>query len=227
MNINWKSLRYYPYFHSIEKKYDLTSQQTMIFGYFYNHCINLNDNGFCGFSDERLSREMGLAYSTFKRELKILRQKDLLIVRNEGRRTRIPGESREIYLSSEPFLSDKQLSLEEVQIENKDRRIAQLEKQLSEALASQSSSTPNFWVQYLVDHDVLQTEEEIQKASHTLNVPYDAFANELGFSEMKKHLSYITNQLQRNEIKTDTVAYLSKALDQRFLQLRKWRQERD
>ena len=150
MNINWKSLRYYPYFHSIEKKYDLTSQQTMIFGYFYNHCINLNDNGFCGFSDERLSREMGLAYSTFKRELKILRQKDLLIVRNEGRRTRIPGESREIYLSSEPFLSDKQLSLEEVQIENKDRRIAQLEKQLSEALASQSSSTPNFWVQYLV-----------------------------------------------------------------------------
>lgn len=227
MNINWKSLRYYPYFHSIEKKYDLTPQQTMVFGYFYNHCINLNDNGFCGFSNDRLCEETGLKLTTLKKELKTLRDKGLIIIKNEGRRTRIPGESREIYLSSEPFLSDKQLSLEEVQIENKDRRIAQLEKQLSKALASQSSSTPNFWVQYLVDHNVLQTKEEIQKASHSLNVPYDAFANELGFSEMKKHLSYITNQLQRNEIKTDIVAYLSKALDQRFLQLRKWHQERD
>lgn len=226
MNINWKSLRYYPYFHGVRKRYELNERQTAIFGYFYNHCINLNDNGFCGYSNEKMSEELNIPVRTFKRDIKELKDKGLITVKNEGRRTKVTGQSREIYLSPNPFLSDKQLSLEEIQLESKERRIEQLEKQLEEALSSQSSNVPNFWVQYLVDQKVINSQEEIKKASHILNVPYDAFATEFGFAETKKHLSYVVNQLERNKIETDLIAYLSKSLDQRFLQLRKWSQER-
>lgn len=226
MNINWKSLRYYPYFYSIEKRYELNERQTKVFGYLYNHCINLNDNGFCGYSDERMSQILNIPNRTFQRDLKSLKDKGLITVKNEGRRTKMTGQSREIYLSPNPFLSDKQLSLEEIQLEKKDRKIEQLEKQLEEALSSQSSNVPNFWVQYLVDQEVINSQKEIKKASHVLNVPYDAFATEFGFAEAKKHLSYVVNQLERNKIETDLIAYLSKSLDQRFLQLRKWSQER-
>ena len=72
--INFRKFTYWQYQHELVKDNGLTCQQGVIYSYFFNHCVNLNKNGYCGYSDQRMATELGMTLPTFKRELGILKE---------------------------------------------------------------------------------------------------------------------------------------------------------
>ena len=104
--IKLSKLRFKPLIDSIYENFNLTSQQAHVYGYFWNHCMNLNDDGWCGYSDERIAKDLRLGVKTFKRELTVLKNKNLIFIKNPGKRTKRTGESRMIYLNTEYFIDD-------------------------------------------------------------------------------------------------------------------------
>ena len=127
-----KSLRFWQLQYELIHEHELTYQQGAVYAYLYNHCMNINDGGYCGYSDERMAEDLKLAFSTFKRELKVLKDKELIIVKNPQKRTKKTGESRMIFINPDNYLAHQQLDLADVQNDNLKREIERLKKQNEE-----------------------------------------------------------------------------------------------
>ena len=232
--IKLSMLRFIPIILPIKREFELTIQQAFIYGYIFNHCMNINDDGYCGYSDERMARELSIGYDRFKKELAVLRKKNLIITQNPGRRTKQAGLSRMIWINTEVYLDEQQINLQDVEIENLLKENERLKKQLQEALQTQIQTHPNHWLQMIVNAGIIP-EQDLQRACEVLNSAYESFALDFGYTETKKHITYMINALvgkkvtedlsfpAHHEIHTDVVQYLAAALDQRFDQLHHWR----
>ena len=122
--LKFKNFRYWQYQYELVAEYGLTHQQGVVYAYLYNHCVNINENGYCGYSDERMANEIKIPYSSFKKELKILKEKNLITVENPGKRTKKTGESRMIYINAEIYIqSEKDIPQEDTQIQKLQQEI--------------------------------------------------------------------------------------------------------
>lgn len=151
IQLNMKKFRYWQYQYEIVAKHELTPQQGVVYGYLYNHCVNLNNEGYCGYSDERMANDINIPYSSFKKDLKVLREKGLIIVKNPNKRTKKTGESRMIYINSDTYLIDKQMDLRDIEnqnlhkkLERADKRIAELEMLLTQSTHPEPVRTSYF-----------------------------------------------------------------------------------
>lgn len=210
--INFRKFTYWQYQHELVKDNGLTCQQGVIYSYFFNHCVNLNKNGYCGYSDQRMATELGMTVPTFKRELGILKEKRLIIIKNEGKRSKKAGESREIYINSENYLVDepksdfKEKALQR-ELEQANKTIEKLQKQIEEL---QKLNQPNRWGVYLVKtYKFMTTEQYMENCAY-----YNDLLNELVMStdEEYTHKAFKRYTKHSKRIKHHK-AYLTKSVE--------------
>lgn len=226
--IKLSRLRFVPIITQIYKEYELSSQQAHIYGYIFNHCMNINKDGYCGYSDEFMATDLKIGYERFRKELAVLKNKGLIVIQNPGKRTKQTGLSRMIRINSDVFLDEQQVSLQEIVNDNLKKENERLKKQIADLLAEKEPDpVPNGWLQFLIDAGVIP-EQDIPRACKVLNTMYEAFAQEFHFTEMKKHLSYMINQLAEKkvtdditmpahqQVHTDVVQYLRTSCDDYF-----------
>ena len=134
-----KTLRFWQLQYELVHEHELTYQQGAVYAYLHNHCININNNGYCGYSDEKMAEDLKLTYRTFKRELGILKQKVLIIIQNPQKRSKKAGQSRMIYINPNNYLMHQQLDITAVKnnnlrLENEKlkRQITELEKKIAQ-----------------------------------------------------------------------------------------------
>lgn len=225
--INLYKMRYFPFLVEVYEKYELTAQQTMIYSYFYNHCMRINDKGYCGYSDERISKDLKLANSTFRRDVAVLKNKGLIIVQNSGKRSKKSYSSRMIYINTAIFLENKPLEPTTFQTDaqdtEKDRKIAELEAELKRLKAEQLERQmvyPSLYVQMLIDAKILQS-EDIAYACATLDDAYNAIKAEFNANKVLDHIRYITNQFKSKDFKKpdNVVKYLQMAATNYYYRL--------
>ncbi|MGL4453736.1 MAG: hypothetical protein ACRCTZ_21465 [Sarcina sp.] len=151
--LNMKKIRYWQYQYELVAEHGLTFQQGVVYAYFYNHCMNINDDGYCGYSDERIAQELNLANSTCRREVKVLKDKGLIIVKNPQKRSKKTGESRMIYINSESYFSKTQTTLQDIENQNlkskldaANKKIADLENKLTSQMQSEPSRTSHLGI---------------------------------------------------------------------------------
>ena len=212
--INLRKTRWIKYFYEIQKEFELSAQQTYVYGYFYNHCKNLRDDGWCGYSDERLSKELDMSLRTFQRELETLKKKGLLIVQNPGKRTRRTGKSRMIYINTSVFLEEDQISLTDIELENAKKEIERLRKENEDLQAvTRERHYANGFTARIVASNVLPS--ELNEEIHRVLAPiYQSLANEYTYTEIRKHIDYMILQLRKRKDQIEKpVAYLLHAAE--------------
>lgn len=81
----------------------------------YNHCICLNTDGYCGYSNEHIAEMIGVSRASVVSALRTLRDNNFIIIKNEkSGRERRTGRSREIYINTSMFAdSENEETLEE------------------------------------------------------------------------------------------------------------------
>lgn len=222
--IKLSNLRFTPIIDYVRKKFHLTWQQAGVYGFFFNHCQNINDDGWCGYSDEYIAKELELGVRTLQRELETLKSKNLITVKNSGKRTKRTGQSRMIYLNTEIFIEYDVLEPTAQQTKEqdteKDRKIEQLEAELNRVSAIakrveelEAAALPNAHVQRFIEAKYIK-KADIPRAVAELNDLYKAFMFEFGVSELEYHIDYMMKELEKKEVK-NVVSYLSKAVSER------------
>lgn len=215
--IKLSKLRFIPFITQIYKEYELTPQQTMIYGYIFNHCMNLNDDGYCGFSDERMAKELNLSYERFRKELAILKNKKLVVIRNPGKRSKKTNESRMIYINSDVYLEEAQMSLEEIELENLKKENERLRKQLEQLAKEKSESNVqygNYYTMYLYREFYRRnqiTENQKNELYAVLSSVYDGLAVDYGHADVMKHINYVLEQSKETDIE-NVIGYLVRSV---------------
>ena len=209
--VNFRRYKFVMLFLDIKKDYELTGEQAILYSYLYNHCINLKDNGFCGFSDDKIGEETGVTGRTIQRSIKVLEEKGLILIKNKQKK------SREIYITEKPFICDevaKQLDeAEMIKAENE-----QLKKQLklmNERLLALQEEEPT--ISYLAK-DLINTgyvtKEEYMQHWKDYNMLLEQFQQAVGFIDFKKRLLHVVNKCKKKKDIYDKVAYLRGSLIQ-------------
>lgn len=196
-----KSFRYWQYQYELVFEYELTYQQGAIYAYLYNHCMNINDYGYCGYSDERMANDLNLSISTFKRELGILKKKKLIIVENPGKRTKKTGESRMIYINAEIYIrSEKENAQENNQIQQLQQQIDILKQrntELEQKIANAYSLQISFLGVKLVKSGFMTGDEYIKECEF-YNSILQKFLEDTDFEWVQKSFSYFSNKKAQN-----------------------------
>lgn len=222
--INLKKMRFIPLFYEIKENYDLTYQQAGVYGYIFNHCMNLNDKGYVGYSDEKMAAELGLANSTFRREVKVLKDKNLIIIRNPQKRSKKAGDSRMIYINTDVYMQDVQLSTTDIELDNLKKENERLKKQLKHSIENNQKYEihKNIYTMRIV-RDLyklglfeLKKEDELHSA---LAGAYEGLAIDYGHEIVMQHISYMTSQIQNNR-PNNVIGYLVTSFND-FAQKRK------
>lgn len=225
--IKLSRFQYIPIITYVRKTYKLTWQQSGVYGFFFNHCQNLNDDGWCGYSDEYIAKELDLGVRTLQRELEILKSKNLITVKNPRKRTKRTGQSRMIYLNTEIFIENNPLEpvtpQSVAQDTEKDRKIAELEAEVKRLKAEQLERQmvyPSLYVQMLIDAKILQS-EDIAYACATLDDAYNAIKAEFNANKVLEHIRYIKNRFKSKSFKKpdNVVKYLQMAATNYYYRL--------
>lgn len=215
--INLKKLRFIPLIYNIKNEYNLSAQQAMVYGYIFNQCMSINDDGYCGYSDEKMAKELNLGYRTFKRELEVLKNKKLILITNPGRRTKQAGQSRMIYINSDVYLEEQQLSLVDLEVEALKKENERLKKQLEEAAAEKARANVihgNYYTMYLYREFFKRnqiSEEQKDEFYAVLSPVYEGLATDYGHSEVMRHISYVLEQSKGTQI-TNLIGYLTTSI---------------
>ena len=195
--LKFKNFRYWQYQYELVAEYGLTHQQGVVYAYLYNHCVNINENGYCGYSDERISENIGLHYRTLKRELKVLKEKGLIIVKNPGKRTKKTGESRMIYINAEIYIqSEKENSQEDNQIQQLQQEIEVLKQrntELEQKIANTHPAQVSFLGVKLVKSGFMTGDEYIKECEF-YNTILQKFLEDTDFEWVQKSFSYFANK---------------------------------
>lgn len=210
--VNFKMLGYVMVHLDIKRDYELTGEQSIVYGFLYNHCINLKgsttESGWCGLSNEHIAEAIGITDKTVSRSVKALKDKELIIVENERHRT------RRIALSPKPFYCEEtQKALDEaerVKAENE-----QLKKQLklmNERLLALQEEEPT--ISYLAK-DLINTgyvsKEEYMQHWKDYNMLLEQFQQSVGFIDFNHRLKRVVRNCKNKDI-YDKVAYLRGSL---------------
>ncbi len=192
-----KKFRYWQLQYELIHNFELTYQQGAVYAYLYNHCININDNGYCGYSDERIAEDLKLANSTCRREIKVLKDKGLIVVENPGKRTKKTGESRMIYINEENYLqSEKEIYREDSQMQRLQQENELLKQQLVELekkIVKDNPSQISFLGLKLVKSGFI-TGEEYMKECEFYNTILQKFLEDTDFEWVQKSFRYFTNK---------------------------------
>lgn len=226
MRIDHTLKRFYPLQYNIMKRYELTPQQGYVFGYLYNHCQNLKKGGYIGYSDERMAEDLDMTIRTFQREMKVLKDKGLIIVNNEGKRSKVARKSREIYINDEIYLynsedvepeeetatsESKELQVLRQQLEVQTKLIEQLQAQLK-AEAIQVT----FLGKELIKAGYV-TKKQYEKDWKAYNQMLEKFFDIVDLYWFNKALKYITVESKKSTVRNKP-GYLFKALQDSALQ---------
>lgn len=197
----------------IKRDYELTGEQAIIYGFLYNHCINLKgsttESGWCGLSNEHIAEAIGITDKTVSRSVKALKDKELIIVENERHRT------RRIALSPKPFYCEEtQKALDEV--ERLKKQLEQAQKQvalMNERLLALQEEEPT--ISYLAK-DLINTgyvtKDEYMQHWKDYNMLLEQFQQAVGFIDFKKRLLHVVNKCKKKKDIYDKVAYLRGSL---------------
>ena len=213
---NLKGVRFVKIFIDIKKEYELTDSQALLFGYLYNWCMELpQSTRFCGFSDERIAEDLGVPIATHRRNLKTLLTKELVCVKNAGSRSKKKGESRELYINEDIFLSDevkKQLDENEALKIQLAKAQQQLEEQ-RQYIESLKQDTPQitFLSKQLIKSGYV-TEGEYMESWRDYNILTEQYCSMVGMADFNRGLSYIVNHIDKENPIRDKVSYLHKAM---------------
>lgn len=180
LNYKEKVNRFLPSFYELGKEYKLDGNTMQVYGYIWNVCMQLNDDGYCGYSDEHIATELGFEVRTFQNHLKKLKDKGLIIVENPGRRTKKNGESRMIRINPLNYIEvEEQMSIQDELIAQKDTEIQALKKQIDELLSAVNDEPPH-WIMTKLYKKGFFTDEEINNA-HRYNVLFEQLLRETNF----------------------------------------------
>lgn len=211
--VNFKMLGYVMVHLDIKRDYELTGEQAIIYGFLYNHCINLKgsatESGWCGLSNENIAEAIGITDKTVSRSVKALKDKELIIVENERHRT------RRIALSPKPFYCEEtQKALDEV--ESLKKQLEQAHKQMAlmnERLLALQEEQPT--ISYLAK-DLINTgyvsKDEYMQHWKDYNMLLEQFQQAVGFMDFQERLSFVVSRCKKNKDIYDKVAYLRKSL---------------
>lgn len=192
-----KNLRYWQLQYELIHKYELTYQQGAVYAYLYNHCININDNGYCGYSDERIAEDLKLANSTCRREIKVLKDKGLIVVKNPQKRSKKTGESRMLYINADIYIqSEKEIFPENTQILNLQQENESLKQQIAELeqkIVKLNSLQISFLGLNLVKSGFI-TGEEYMKECDFYNSILQKFLEDTDFGWVQKSFNYFANK---------------------------------
>lgn len=184
-------------FIGVKKDYELSPSQSILFGYLFNRCINLSNNGYCGHSNERLAEEVDSKLTTLKSDLKALKDKELILVKNEGSRSRKIGESREIWINPAIFESGEsnedmvdELQTKDAIIKHYESVIANLTKQLEDLNTRPTDVTPTIWSKKLVTYGYI-SKDEYNEAPSDYNDLMEAFIRSIDYD-----LAYLENAIK-------------------------------
>ena len=234
--IKLSNLRFTPIIDYVRKKFHLTWQQAGVYGFFFNHCQNINDDGWCGYSDEYIAKELELGVRTLQRELETLKSKNLITVKNSGKRTKRTGQSRMIYLNTEIFIEYDVLEPTAQQTKEqdteKDRKIEQLEAEIkrlkTEQRVERTELYPSLYIQQLIDAQVLQP-EDVAHACVGLDEIYNIIKKEFHGGAVFEHIKYIINQFKSKDFKrpNNVVQYLQSSAINRYERLKYEKRKRE
>lgn len=192
-----KNLRYWQLQYELIHKYELTYQQGAVYAYLYNHCININDNGYCGYSDERIAEDLKLANSTCRREIKVLKDKGLIIVKNPQKRSKKTGESRMLYINAEIYIqAEKEIHQEDIQIQKLQQEIEVLKQrniELEQKIANTHPPQVSFLGIKLVKSGFMNG-DEYMKECEFYNTLLQKFLEDTDFEWVQKSFSYFSNK---------------------------------
>lgn len=212
-------------FIGVKKDYELSPSQSILFGYLFNHCINLNNNGYCGHSNERLAEDVDSKLTTLKSDLKALKDKELILVKNEGSRSRKIGESREIWINPAIFESGEsnedmvdELQTKDAIIKHYESVITNLTKQLEDLNARQKDVTPTIWSKKLVTYGYI-TKDEFNEAPSDYNDLMEVFIRSIDYdlAYLEKAIKYLANWANKTDVHSKT-AYLERFITDSSLQ---------
>ncbi len=210
--VNFKMLGYVMVHLDIKRDYELTGEQAKIYGFLYNHCINLKgsatESGWCGLSNENIAEAIGITDKTVSRSVKALKDKELIIIENEGKRT------RQISISPKPFYCEEtQKALDEAEMIKAENE--QLKKQLklmNERLLALQEEQPT--ISYLAK-DLINTgyvsKEEYMQHWKDYNMLLEQFQQAVGFMDFNHRLKRVVRNCKNKDI-YDKVAYLRGSL---------------
>lgn len=109
MRLNFKNKRFLQYQLEFYQKKEITYPTRELYSFIYNHCIFYSDDntyqGWCGLSNEKLAQKLNSTTRTIERSLKELRDKDMIIIENAGKRTKKTGESRQIHINAKNYIA--------------------------------------------------------------------------------------------------------------------------
>ena len=208
--VNFKMLGYVMVHLDIKRDYELTGEQSIVYGFLYNYCINLKGSstksGWCGLSNENIAESVGVIERTVSRSIKALKDKELIIVENERHRT------RRISLSPKPFYCEEtQKALDKVELLEK-----QLKAQQEELAYYKQQLQEQQQISYLAK-DLINTgyvtKEEYLNDSRDYNMLLEQFQQVVGFMDFQKRLSFVVSKAKNTDI-NNKVAYLRTALIQ-------------
>lgn len=210
MKFNFRLLRYYPFFFQLREEYDLTESETMLFGFLFNYCINLQDGGYCGYSNENIASKSGIPERTVKRAIQTLKDKGLIVIQNPGRRIKSPGLSRMIYINADLFIDEQQMDLfdQSEELANLKAEIKDLKKQIAD---QKSNDTV---IDYLVSYGLIRASDKARAVTELLPIYRDILkADNYSFTRLQRHLSYVKNHMAADTV-GDRVSYLKRAAEQ-------------
>ena len=218
--INLQKTRWFKYFYELQKEFKLSAQQTAIYGYLYNHCQYKNDNGYCGYSDQRMADELDISYERFRKELAVLKNKKLIIIRNPGKRTKETGQSRMIYINTEVFIEDNQMSIADIEVENLRKENQRLKKQLEQLNKTLETlnkpvygNTYTMLIYRVLSHKKIIDPSQKDELYAVLSPLYAALAVDHGHQEVENHILYVLGKMSDTKVR-NPIGYLIKSAEE-------------
>lgn len=177
MKLNFKNKRFLQYQLEFYQEKNLSLSARELYSFIYNHCIEFHDQGWCGLSTEKLAVYLDCATRTIEKNLKELKDKDMIIIENAGKRTKKTGESRQIHINaknyiateindSEPTGADSELLKI---IERQSKELAEMQKELNELNFKLTQTTHITELGHSLIRTGFITEEQYQKQAEELN----------------------------------------------------------
>lgn len=98
--------KYTTYHYELYIKHDLSYRAREVFSVIYRQCMNFHDNGWFGYSDFWLAKELNMSKATVTRALTELREKEFITVESIGCR-RKDGSGRKIFVNAKHFITEE------------------------------------------------------------------------------------------------------------------------
>lgn len=173
MKLNFKNKRFLQYqleFYQ-EKKLSLSARE--LYSFIYNHCIEFHNQGWCGLNSKKLAEYLKCSIRTIEDNLRELKEKDMIIIENPGKRTKKTGESRQIHINAKNYITeevpeDGNNELLKV-IERQSKELEELKKEISKLRLEQAETTYITQLGYSLIQMNFITEEQYKKQAEELN----------------------------------------------------------